>query len=477
MEKALASDMGEKHEVNGLPKSQALPWIAPWQKEISTEHTVEKSEKVVQPTQKVVAAFGPGTILGKREGASQLTAAGETKEKASVARRDSWQSDVFNVERISPASGKTAYGGSKEKAPIGREPSPSDAAMVKEGNTPLASIGRMPSEPKPMSATTVPGFSVVKSLIPEQHDFAKSMGEKTGKVDFFKAREENRARLVAKAASNAADHATMKSSQPSILGNMLPYNKFWTPGTTSSSPFAPHSTYHNHTVIPPVGLDHGDRVPPSVPFQHMWSPAPASSASLQAPRAAHAELVAEADLAAAHRAPTEHSLEVSYANNQMRDRLHRIEALRMRSEMRTQARVTPGANSGTLLCSSNPMTTSLRTSPPMPLFKSYTLFSEASQSKKRKADSISESNKSQPSATEDKVKESTDREVDQVSHNAAGEIVGSAPAPSSNPEEPITRAPKRMKRFVEAVGYAALGGAAVGAGLFSVLVATAPDFL
>lgn len=35
----------------------------------------------------------------------------------------------------------------------------------------------------------------------------------------------------------------------------------------------------------------------------------------------------------------------------------------------------------------------------------------------------------------------------------------------------------KMKKFAEAVGYFALGGAAVGAGLFSALVATAPDFL
>jgi hypothetical protein len=38
------------------------------------------------------------------------------------------------------------------------------------------------------------------------------------------------------------------------------------------------------------------------------------------------------------------------------------------------------------------------------------------------------------------------------------------------------RSTKRLKRFVEAAGYAALGGLAVGAGLFSILVATAPEF-
>jgi hypothetical protein len=43
--------------------------------------------------------------------------------------------------------------------------------------------------------------------------------------------------------------------------------------------------------------------------------------------------------------------------------------------------------------------------------------------------------------------------------------------------ENMPRPTKRLKKFAEAVGYAALGGVAVGAGLFSVLVATAPDFL
>jgi hypothetical protein len=44
-------------------------------------------------------------------------------------------------------------------------------------------------------------------------------------------------------------------------------------------------------------------------------------------------------------------------------------------------------------------------------------------------------------------------------------------------EQPIELPPaKRFKRFAEAVGYATLGGAAVGVGLFSVLVATAPTF-
>ncbi|KAF7932756.1 uncharacterized protein EAE98_004055 [Botrytis deweyae] len=47
---------------------------------------------------------------------------------------------------------------------------------------------------------------------------------------------------------------------------------------------------------------------------------------------------------------------------------------------------------------------------------------------------------------------------------------------TNDPEHrPVKRL--KMRKFVEAVGYFALGGAAVGAGLFSALVATAPEFI
>jgi hypothetical protein len=56
----------------------------------------------------------------------------------------------------------------------------------------------------------------------------------------------------------------------------------------------------------------------------------------------------------------------------------------------------------------------------------------------------------------------------------ASEVPG-ASDPASHAPEP--RPVKRFKKLFENVGYAALGGVAVGAGLFSVLVATAPEFM
>jgi len=48
---------------------------------------------------------------------------------------------------------------------------------------------------------------------------------------------------------------------------------------------------------------------------------------------------------------------------------------------------------------------------------------------------------------------------------------------SLDPAYPIRRPTKRVKKIVERLGYAAIGGAAVGATLFSILVATAPEFM
>lgn len=59
-----------------------------------------------------------------------------------------------------------------------------------------------------------------------------------------------------------------------------------------------------------------------------------------------------------------------------------------------------------------------------------------------------------------------------IQHNKLAVL---APTTTETEHRPVKRL--KMRKFVEAVGYFALGGAAVGAGLFSALVATAPDFV
>jgi hypothetical protein len=54
------------------------------------------------------------------------------------------------------------------------------------------------------------------------------------------------------------------------------------------------------------------------------------------------------------------------------------------------------------------------------------------------------------------------------------EVIIQIPVPAKQTME--SRPSKKLKRFAEAVGYAALGGVVAGAGLFAALVSTAPDF-
>ncbi|KAB8300945.1 hypothetical protein EYC80_002870 [Monilinia laxa] len=66
--------------------------------------------------------------------------------------------------------------------------------------------------------------------------------------------------------------------------------------------------------------------------------------------------------------------------------------------------------------------------------------------------------------------------ISEVAHQSSTmKVIPSILATSNGEARPTKRL--KMKKFAEAVGYFTLGGAAVGAGLFSALVATAPDFL
>jgi len=97
---------------------------------------------------------------------------------------------------------------------------------------------------------------------------------------------------------------------------------------------------------------------------------------------------------------------------------------------------------------------------------------------KRKADAISDVLENEvrmwASATPPSAKTETSTSVTKADLQVTSTKVPSEVNLSATVE---TRPTKRVKKFVERLGYAALGGAAVGAGLFSVLVATAPDFL
>jgi hypothetical protein len=107
--------------------------------------------------------------------------------------------------------------------------------------------------------------------------------------------------------------------------------------------------------------------------------------------------------------------------------------------------------------------------------------STTTQSLKRKADDISDATDAElrmwaesSSASNGDVNGSAD------ATNSEEQATVSSPSTDDVPavvDDPAPRPTKKFKKLLENVGYAALGGVAVGAGLFSVLVATAPDFL
>ncbi|KAI9743453.1 MAG: hypothetical protein M1818_002765 [Claussenomyces sp. TS43310] len=101
------------------------------------------------------------------------------------------------------------------------------------------------------------------------------------------------------------------------------------------------------------------------------------------------------------------------------------------------------------------------------------LESTACQILKRKADAISDMREDEIQAW------AASRTRDQTTQSDILELseVRAPPVATSTVSNHEPRSTKKLKRFAEAVGYATLGGVAVGAGLFSVLVATAPDFV
>jgi hypothetical protein len=113
----------------------------------------------------------------------------------------------------------------------------------------------------------------------------------------------------------------------------------------------------------------------------------------------------------------------------------------------------------------------------------------ASQPRSRVSiDDIIESSSTQPEPTNlkrkaDEISDAIELELRTRGNSSSPDIVQDAiPKELPNPTllQPYAtdaHPAKRFKKILENVGYAALGGVAVGAGLFSVLVVTAPDFV
>ena len=312
-----------------------------------------------------------------------------------------------------------------------REPSPSDAAMVKP-----AAISRLS-----VNAMTV-------DHIPSKEWFettSQSLGDKTGKHAFFEARTYNKAKVN----QGGVDDSTEQQSCLSPVFN------------ESTGAAVSESAYHEPKPVRIIATPRGSwarrsRTPrdtpdltlsPSVARLATIAPIPYLDNHAQAPPLMERDPSSEPDLTSA----------VKFYESKIR-----LDAANRATEN----------ISGRSRLSINDI-----------IDGSFTDSARGSQTYKRKADDIS----SADADTKDCV--STSASLDRLSTDSRAEnlLVNatlkqphhlSEPATSAALDELETIRPaKRLKKFAQRLSYAALGGAAVGGALLSVLVATAPDYL
>jgi len=327
--------------------------------------------------------------------------------------------------------------------PFGRQPSPSDAAMVK---------GRMPA-----AASTNIGVC-------DLGEFGKStvqtLGEKTGKGDFFEAREFNKAKFGTN--SKAGQNSSFSgSAAPAFAANFDEARQQLT--TSTVDPFERRvfgvSQPSNNTSGPTFGF--GEALYPATTHRASAAVNKLSPADIICKTIVHCS---ESSLLTQLDFPTRDPCDFldNPAHGPVLDRDPSPEPY-MTSAVNFNAAVhkpRSGLGINDIINTASTTTKSL----------------------KRKADDISDITEeelriwAQSSTTSNEdVKGSADiskSELASVPTSMAGVV-----SPVVDVAAPAPRPTKRLKKLLENVGYAALGGVAVGAGLFSVLVATAPDFL
>lgn len=309
---------------------------------------------------------------------------------------------------------------------VNRLPSPSDAAMVKTG--PNISVP-LDTSPAPDSSNTI-----------------KSLGDKTGKHAFFEAREENKATFQAPEVDQTEVPRPLPNIEPSPAAEVEAAQRPFRRSGSYSRPSIQErkrfprtsrifsSSFHNgfeNYIHPPSVVEDFDLTIPSIFSSHRAS-TPTRGCNF------------EPDMTSAA-TYNQSKAAMSTASN------------KLATEQPARSRL---SISDIIEGSSN----------------------DSSKSLKRKAEDISDvvGNEVRIWAANSSVSDKPQN----TEENPILASISSSPSegevtcvPVSAPSAPEARPAKRFKKFVEAVTYAALGGAAVGAGLFSVLVATAPDFM
>ncbi|KAE9377802.1 hypothetical protein N431DRAFT_500562 [Stipitochalara longipes BDJ] len=313
--------------------------------------------------------------------------------------------------------------------PFGRQPSPSDAAMVK---------GRMPaSESINIGVCDLGEFG---------KPTAQTLGEKTGKGDFFEAREFNKAKFSTNSKSIQASSFSKMTDSP-FAGNFEENQPQLT--TLTTNPFEGR-VFGALASNPSSGQTFG--------FGETSYPVTTNRA-----RASSAvNKLSPADIIYF---PTRDPCDFldNPAHGPALDR-----ALSPEPYMTSAVNFNAAAHKPRSGLGINDIINTASTT---------------TQSLKRKADDISDVTDAElriwaqsSTASSDDLTGSTDVAKSEEQASISNPMTGVVPTVQDAPT-PAPRPTKKLKKLLENVGYAALGGVAVGAGLFSVLVATAPDFL
>ena len=324
--------------------------------------------------------------------------------------------------------------------PFIRQPSPSDAAMVK---------GR-----KPAPESTHIG---VCDLGEFGRSAAQTLGEKTGKGDFFEAREVNKAKFSGNNKSGQASGLTGMTA-PIFAGNCEGNRSPLTPAAPNT--FERRVFGASPSSKPSSGSPFG--------FGESYYPVTSHEASSAVNKLSPADMPCktiihgfqDSLLTASDPTREQCSFLDNPAHGPVLDRAPSPEPYMTSAVNFNAATHKPRSGLGINDIINNASTTT--------------------QSLKRKSDEISDATDTElrmwaqsSTASNGDVKGSANvAESEQTALSSL--MAGVAPTVSN---APASRPTKKFKKLLENVGYAALGGVAVGASLFSVLVATAPDFL
>jgi hypothetical protein len=288
---------------------------------------------------------------------------------------------------------------------------------------------------------------------------AQTLGEKTGKGDFFEAREVNKAKFSASNKSGQASGLTGMTA-PIFAGNCEGNRSPLT--TAAPNPFERRVFGASQSSKPSSGSPFG--------FGESYYPVTSHEASSAVNKLSPADMPCKTiihgfqdSLLTASDFPTREQCSFldNPAHGPVLDRAPSPEPYMTSAVNFNAATHKPRSGLGINDIINNASTTT--------------------QILKRKSDEISDATDAElrmwaqsSTASNDDVKGSANVAESEEQTALSSPMAGVVPTVSN---APAPRPTKKFKKLLENVGYAALGGVAVGASLFSVLVATAPDFL